>query len=924
MPTAASARIARPRSVLGAWERLGALALAAVVVWGPLAMGAVEKRAWTSAPLWVLAGLALVATMVARSHEKSRGPSWGPVAPGLVLAAAFLGWASLPLPAGADPVLNAGRLLSLGAALAAGVTAYHLSARGSRLLPWVILAIGSLESVVTLLQATGALPITAKDPPYPAGTYVNHNHLAGFLEVALPIALVLALVPSRRRSPVGPPTGAAVLMGAALVLSQSRGGWLAAGVGLAVLLYLLRHQLKSKRLLASVLGLVVVGGAFVTLTGGEALRTRAATLEREALIEGEQLRVGFWRASLAMVWEHPIRGVGLGAFGVHYPRHRPEGGVLSPRYSHNDYLQTAAEGGLPALLLLLLGLGAVAWPLYKGVLDGPSAHSRALAAAGLASLASYAAHGLVDFNMQIPANLLALAVLLGVGIGEGQVRDSEDPSAPEGPVSRPLLGLGLLGLGALAWVSLGLARGGWFRVAAEEAVREEAAAEALDFAEQAVRYSPADPLAWVELARAVHLRAKSLDGKAAIATLASADACYARALASTPGRVRVRVERALVLQALEDAGGSPAVSPADELARCQRDGPNDPLVLLPLGLEQLRQGHRAEALELVRRALAMAPDYALKNTLLIPFRKNRGDPEFLESVLPPDYVPGWIELARAYQSRGEDEGSLRAWTRARDSLPEDAEIRLGRGVQLVAMGRYEEALRDLQSAQANTEGELPAELFGALHQALQGLGMADEAEQVAREATGRFPDDSQWLLAVGRARAAAGEYYQALRFFQQLAREHEDSPHGPLALGEVKAQRGRRLEDRQLLWNACSDLREALRRDPSSADALQLLATLYVELGDQERALATLERVVDGGISRARDLIRLADIYVGLGRLRPALRLLAKASDVAEDLGLEVDGRSIARRRLEVGMAMVQRRRAAAAAAAVEDGGGRL
>jgi O-antigen ligase len=160
--------------------------------------------------------------------------------------------------------------------------------------------------------------------------------------------------------------GASAAFGwAALVLTQSRGGFLgaAAGFGLIGLVALLRArpQVRLGGLLAigaaiAVAVLVVVKLAPWSEIGAETTPSNWADQERTA----------HWAAAVSMIESHPIGGVGAGQFSDHYRdatrfwRFR-----ISRGHAHNAYLHVAAEVGLPGLLAYACLLCAVLGSLIR-------------------------------------------------------------------------------------------------------------------------------------------------------------------------------------------------------------------------------------------------------------------------------------------------------------------------------------------------------------------------------------------------------------------------------------------------------------------------------------------------------------------------------------------------------------------------------
>jgi O-antigen ligase len=65
-------------------------------------------------------------------------------------------------------------------------------------------------------------------------------------------------------------------------------------------------------------------------------------------------RLLLWKSSLQMLLAHPVVGSGWGTFVHYYPAYRvPQESTTAGFFAHNDYLQLALEGGIPALLLHL-------------------------------------------------------------------------------------------------------------------------------------------------------------------------------------------------------------------------------------------------------------------------------------------------------------------------------------------------------------------------------------------------------------------------------------------------------------------------------------------------------------------------------------------------------------------------------------------
>jgi hypothetical protein len=73
------------------------------------------------------------------------------------------------------------------------------------------------------------------------------------------------------------------------------------------------------------------------------------------------LRMYFARSTLQMIEAKPVTGFGLGTWGTIYPSFQRVDPGLDVDHAHNDWLEWAAEGGLPfaGLMLVLMGWCAI-------------------------------------------------------------------------------------------------------------------------------------------------------------------------------------------------------------------------------------------------------------------------------------------------------------------------------------------------------------------------------------------------------------------------------------------------------------------------------------------------------------------------------------------------------------------------------------
>jgi putative inorganic carbon (hco3(-)) transporter len=186
---------------------------------------------------------------------------------------------------------------------------------------------------------------------------------------------------------------AAFLMGGVLLLTKSRGGYIAAAAGVLALLWLLGRRKLALALLVIALGL----GVWVVGFGGSA-ETTLDLIDQGADPATMAFRVNVWRVALWMLADFPFTGVGMGTFNdvaaLLYPFYETQNPGV-----HNVYLQAGVDLGLPGLIAYLALVGLVVWMAGQAVRrlkDAESAPLRSIAIGGLSGMIALLVHGLVD------------------------------------------------------------------------------------------------------------------------------------------------------------------------------------------------------------------------------------------------------------------------------------------------------------------------------------------------------------------------------------------------------------------------------------------------------------------------------------------------------------------------------------------------
>jgi hypothetical protein len=188
------------------------------------------------------------------------------------------------------------------------------------------------------------------------GPYAHPNSYAGYLVLWLPGLVGAVAVCRQTRAPNWQTLlagGCAVLGGAALWLTHSRGamlGLVLAGLGVIVLLW--RRSLRTHWIAALAGLLLLVGLAYGAGRGGlltTVMGKGAGTVT---------LRLEYWRTTWRIICERPWLGVGPGNFRESYTRFLPETAEETIKDPHNFVLEMWATCGVFAMILLLAVLAA--------------------------------------------------------------------------------------------------------------------------------------------------------------------------------------------------------------------------------------------------------------------------------------------------------------------------------------------------------------------------------------------------------------------------------------------------------------------------------------------------------------------------------------------------------------------------------------
>lgn len=326
-------------------------------------------------------------------------------------------------------------LLVLLAAIAVFWMARDQFARGGvRRTVRIVSVLGAAVSVLAVAQAATAgrsiywrFP-TEFEGPLPFGPFVNRNHFATWVIMALPLCLGYAVARIGRQTPrpqhisrrarlterIGPRTvwllTAAAAMTVALLLCLSRSAILALTASGALTLVLVRSRLDrshGRAILASTAVVVVLGllSADLPALGGRMAGAPGAVADRATI----------WRETLPIVRDFWIPGTGVGTYQRAMYVYQRSDRTVYFNQAHNHYVQAAAEGGLALVAAFGYALALLARTITQRIAGDRSGlvWIRVGAACGLGAVAL---QSVWETGLVMPANAALAAVLAAIAV----------------------------------------------------------------------------------------------------------------------------------------------------------------------------------------------------------------------------------------------------------------------------------------------------------------------------------------------------------------------------------------------------------------------------------------------------------------------------------------------------------------------------
>ncbi len=310
------------------------------------------------------------------------------------------------------------------------------SRRRVKLLCYVLIGSGLFQAVYgSMMKLTGIeyLFFVPKEHylNLATGTFVNRNHLAGYLELTLAVGIgvMISTLDGYRsanwrdffRRVLTTMLGnkvrlriILVMMVAGLVMTHSRMGNTAffSSLTIAGVLALILSRRSTKATIILISSLIIIDLAVVgTFFGVEEVVQR---LEKSS--ESSETRDEVNTYTLEAIEDNLLTGSGAGSYYTNFPAYREyDVGRGFYDHAHNDYFQFASEYGVVVTGCLLLAVLLVFVSAIRAQIKRKNPLMRGIAFSATMAIIALAIHSTVDFNLQIPANAATFMVILALG-----------------------------------------------------------------------------------------------------------------------------------------------------------------------------------------------------------------------------------------------------------------------------------------------------------------------------------------------------------------------------------------------------------------------------------------------------------------------------------------------------------------------------
>jgi len=240
------------------------------------------------------------------------------------------------------------------------------------------------------------------------GTFVNRNHLAGYLVMCLSAGIGLLL--SQLAADSAHSWKERLRRWLRLLLSSK----IRLRIYLAIMVVALVLTRARMGNIAFFTSLGVAGALVDMLILGKWFGFDKLLARLEQTNPATEARVRSSEYAFDYLGDFPLTGSGGGSFYGIFPNYQPADFQAFHLHAHNDYLEFAVELGIPFACVLGVFVALAFWSAYRVQCDRRTPLFKGAAFAVTMTIVWAAIHSTSDFNLQIPANALTFITILAL------------------------------------------------------------------------------------------------------------------------------------------------------------------------------------------------------------------------------------------------------------------------------------------------------------------------------------------------------------------------------------------------------------------------------------------------------------------------------------------------------------------------------
>ena len=241
----------------------------------------------------------------------------------------------------------------------------------------------------------------------------NPNILAEYLIMTIPLSVSLFWHSKRIHKKIIF-LGTTLIMSLALVLTLSRGGWL--GFAFSAFIFII---LVERRLLLTLIP-ITLGGVYLL---PQTIINRILSIGNLS-DSSNAYRITMWEITLDIIKDNWVAGVGFG----HLPFKQTFETYIRTHptfHAHNTYLETAAEMGIPGLIVFLLFLFTLFKYGIKKLVKLEDKYISTISAGVLSGLGGVMFHGAVENVLYLPKIIITFWILVSFILTLVRIQDEK-------------------------------------------------------------------------------------------------------------------------------------------------------------------------------------------------------------------------------------------------------------------------------------------------------------------------------------------------------------------------------------------------------------------------------------------------------------------------------------------------------------------